>query len=543
MLRLFSFLALSGILVFSGCSKRKANTTIAAEEGILLLGNGEEPSSLDPHIAATVSEAHILYVLFEGLVSHDPDSPQKIAPGVAATWTVSNDGRKYNFQLRHDARWSDGTPVTANDFVRSVQRAIDPKFGAIYPEMFFDLENAQSYFQGKIDSFSLVGIKAPSELEVEITLEKGSGHFLQKLKHFAWLPIPADAITKYGDWLSRSTRWATQDRIVSNGPFVLDQWTRNSFLETSQSPHYWDSENVILNGITFFPYEDAQIEYQAFRAGQLHITDKIPPEVIDFSEQRPSFQKSDPFLATSYLIFNTSSPLLSDASLRKALALAIDKESLSRDILRSGRDATSFTPDEIDDYIPPKSESYNPDLAAKLFSQLYPNSTDVPNLTLIVSNSPASRAITEAIQAMWQESLGIRVDILNMEAKTVFSTLNSGNFEISFLSWTGDYEDPTTFLELWNSSNTKNRARWKNSEYDKLLEQAAAEREVAKRMSLLSEAESILLEDFPIVPLIWKSKDYCQDESVSNWPSNENQPTCNTIPFPNCGGRFPLRMR
>lgn len=518
MLRILSFLALSGIIVFSGCSKRKTNTASASENGVLLLGNGEEPNSLDPHIAATVSEAHILYALFEGLVSHGPDSPQKIVPGVAATWTVSNDGRKYNFKLRDDASWSDGTPVTAKDFVRSVQRAIDPKFGAIYPEMFFDLENAQSYFEGKLDSFSRVGIKALSELEIEITLEKGSGHFLQKLKHFAWLPIPADAISEHGDWLNRSTRWATQDRIVSNGPFVLDRWTRNSLLETSKSPHYWDSENVVLNGISFFPYEDAQIEYQAFRAGQLHVTDKIPSEAIDLSEQRPSFQKSDPFLATSYLIFNTSSPFLSDARLRVALALAIDKESLSRDILRSGREATSFTPNEIDDYVPPKSKRYNPGLAKEILNQLYPNSTNTPNLTLIVSNSPASRAITEAIQAMWQESLGLHVDILNMEAKTVFSTLNTGNFEISFLSWTGDYEDPTTFLELWNSSNTKNRARWKNREYDKLLEQATAERDVAKRMSLLSEAESILLEESPVVPLIWKSKDYCQDESVSNWP-------------------------
>ncbi len=518
MLRLFSFFALSGILVFSGCSKRKANTTIAAEKGILLLGNGEEPNSLDPHIAATVSEAHILYALFEGLVSHDPDSPQKIVPGVAATWTVSDDGRKYDFELRDDAKWSDGTPVTAKDFVRSVQRAIDPKFGAIYPEMFFDLENAQAYFQEEIDSFSQVGIKAPSELVLEFTLERPSGHFLQKLKHFAWLPIPVDAISEYGDWLSRSTRWANQDRIVSNGPFVLDRWTRNSMLDTKRSAHYWDSENVTLNGISFFPYEDAQIEYQAFMAEQLHITDKIPAEVMDLSENPPSFQKSDPFLATSYLIFNTSSPTLANPQLRKALALAIDRESLSRDILRSGRAATSFTPNEIDGYAPPQGLAYDPKLAATLINQLYPNMIDAPKLSLIVSNSPASRATTEAIQAMWQESLGLHVDLLNMEAKTVFSTLSSGNYEISFLSWTGDYEDPTTFLELWNSNNTKNRARWKSVKYDHLLKQASVERNRVHRMKLLFQAESILLEESPIVPLIWKSKDYCVDESVSNWP-------------------------
>lgn len=518
MLRHALIFALSVIVVVSGCSKRQADTIAAADAGILLLGNGEEPNSLDPHIAASVSEAHILYALFEGLVSHNPDLPQKVTPGVAASWQISADGRRYSFKLRENAKWSDGSTVTARDFVRSVQRAIDPEFGAIYPEMFFDLENARTYFQGEIKSFSQVGIKALSDFQLDITLENPSRHFLQKLKHFAWLPIPTDSVSQYGDWLSRSTRWATQERLVSNGPFVLSKWIRNSILETSKASHYWDSANVILNGIRFFPFEDAQIEYQAFKAKQLHVTDKIPSEVIYVEAQRSYSQKSDPFLATSYLVFNTSSAKLADSRLRKALGLAIDKESLSRDILRSGRAAPSFTPDNIDGYSPPQSPNYNPKSALQIFNQLYSNSTDAPELTLVVSNSPASRSIAEALQAMWQETLGLHVNLLNMEAKTMFSNLNTGNFEISFLSWTGDYEDPTTFLEVWNSANTKNRARWENSNYDNLLVQAGRESEVANRMNLLSKAESILLEEAPIIPLIWKSKDYCLDERVKNWP-------------------------
>ncbi|MGK0241363.1 MAG: oligopeptide transport system substrate-binding protein [Candidatus Pelagisphaera sp.] len=510
---LISFFALS--LAIVSCTQKPKPTEEATEQGILLIGNGEEPNSLDPHIASSVAEAHVLYSLFEGLVSPHPDDPNRIAPGVASDWEYDSESNRYIFNLRSDALWSDGSPVTAYDFQRSVQRALGSKFGTSYPEMFFDLKNAEAYFQNKISNFELVGINATSDHTVEIELEKPSPHFLQKLKHFSWLPVPIDSIQKSGDWKSRSTRWATQETIVSNGPFMLQNWSRNSVIEVSKNNLYWDSENVSLNGIRFFPYENAQVEYRAFQSGQLHVTDKIPTEELGQMTSDSSKQQSDSFLATSYLILNTASEKLHNHSLREALARAIDKESLVNDINQSGKPAYSFTPPGLANYKLPSSYKYNPEKARQLIREAFPNPDDIPQLSILVSNIPASKAIGETLQAMWTETLGLEIELRNMEAKTLFSSLNSGDFDISYLTWSGDYEDPIAFLDLWKSQNAKNRARWSSPEFDKLLD--VAETGLESRMDLLSEAETILLNESPIIPLIWKTKDYCIDEQVSNW--------------------------
>jgi len=507
-------IAVFAILLLYGCSRSDQSDPSNA----LRIGNGEEPNSLDPHIATTVAEAHILFSLFEGLISHDPYNPQAIVPGVAEEWHFDPNENRYLFRLRPSAKWSDGTPISADHFALSAERALTPEFGTAYPEMFFDIENAQSYFQGDLADFAQVGIKAISERELEITLDKPTPHFLQKLKHFAWLPVPVHFIASFGDWKNRSTQWTGKGEMVSNGPFALKSWVRNSLIEVHRSKNYWDTKNVTLQTIQFFPYENAQIEHHAFLSKQLHLTDKIPTDFIGESTNRPPYQKSDSFLATSYLIFNIESSKFANVDLRKALSLSIDKESLAHNINRSGQAAHSFTPNTISGYSPPITEPHDPKIAQALLKQAFPPSTKIPELRFLVSNNPSSRAVAEAIQAMWNETLGIDVTLLNMEAKTLFSSLDSGDFEISYLSWAGDYEDPSAFLDIWSSRNSKNRARWKDLQYDDFLEKAALENDSTSRMALLSQAESILLEQSPIVPLIWKTKDYCIHESVTNWP-------------------------
>ncbi len=506
------------LLAMASCSKRQSATERAAQEGVLLLGNGEEPSSLDPHIATSVAEAHILYSLFEGLVSPDPDNPNDIAPGVASSWIYSPEEKSYRFTLRPDARWSDGSPVTADDFKRSVQRALDPKFATAYPEMFFDIRNAKDYYLGKIDSFESVGLKALSDHQLEIALGNLAPNFLNKLKHFAWLPAPIRTLESLGDWKSRSTRWTTPQTMVSNGPFILETWSPSSVIEVKRNASYWDDQNVLLNKIRFFPYENAQLESRAFRSKQLHATDKIPVEELGDPLDEEAGQRFDPFLATSYLIFNTSSPQLANLEFRKALALAIDKESLVANINRSGRAASSFTPAGLASYTPPVSSQYEPNEARRVFEKTFPDGSAAPKLTFTVSNIPASRAIAEAIQSMWSETLGLEIELLNMEAKSLFSSLTAGDFEVSYLLWSGDYEDPVSFLGLWSSRNSANRARWENASFDNLLENAAAENDPSARLDLLSRAESILLEQTPIVPLIWRTKNFYLDSSVTNWP-------------------------
>lgn len=502
------------LATFTACSKRETTAEKAAVEGILLVGNGDEPSTIDPHLATSLSEAHVLFALFEGLISPDPNDPNAWVPGTALAFSRS--GLRYQFTLRSQAQWSDSSPVTAKDFALSARRALSSQLGAAYPEMFFDIANAEAYHRGELESFDQVGIRAISEDILEIELKAPSPNFLNKLKHFAWLPVPTASILKQGDLADRSIDWTEHDSIVSNGPYRLASWQPNSVLEVESNPHYWDTENVQLKKIRFFPYEDAQVEHRAFLSGQLHVTDKIPGDQLGNPAQS-SIQRSDPFLATSYLIFNTKSDKLRDPRLREALSLALNKHSLTSNINRSGKAATSFTPPQLGDYPSPRLPDYNPTQARERFETLFPQSSPQPALEFIVSNDPASRAVAEAIQAMWQKTLGIEVTLLNMEAKSLFSSLNSRDFEISYLSWSGDYEDPVTFLDIWKSGNSKNRASWSNPHYDSLLEDAARESDADKRMEFLVEAEAILLKELPIIPIIWKSKNYNISPLVENW--------------------------
>ena len=493
---------LVSIFFILGCSSSKEDIS-----STLRIGNGAEPTTLDPHLASTMAEAHILNALFEGLIGPDPENDLGIAPGVARSWTSNDNHTQFTFTLRHNARWSDGSRVTSQDFHDAYERILNPKLGAGNAELLYDLRHAKAYNEGVIKDFSKVGIETPDEHTLILSLERSTPYFLQKLKHWAWRPIHRLSIEANGGFHDLANNWATNAPIISNGPYVIKKWRRNERIELERNASYWDAHSVSIKSLQFYPYENIQTEFRAFQASQLDITEEIPSEQMG---QVIENLRQDPILATTYLLLNNESPSLADVSFRKALSQAINRKLLIRAIEKSGSPATSFTPGSIPDY---EAADFDTDPIADFDRPASP-------LRFLVSNRESSIALAEAMQQMWRRELGIDVRIQNMEFKSLLASLDAGDYDISYLAWHGDYLDPITFLEIWRSDSRFNRARWKQPQFDALLDASASTLSTADRFTKLAEAESLLGAEMPIIPLFWKTKDYLISPRVQGWSAS-----------------------
>jgi len=308
--------------------------------------------------------------------------------------------------------------------------------------------------------------------------------------------------------------WASSDDLVSNGPYTLENWQRNQRISVQKNVTYWDRSSLAVDRVEFYPFENTQSEYRAFQAGQLDITEEIPAELKD---QNLSHSRADPLLATSYLLLNNESLALADRSVRQALSSAIDRSRLIKSIVKSGFPATRFTPSAMPLYPIEDTETIAPpQLSPELIEQINAKGP----LRLVVSNRDVSIAVAEALQGMWQRQLGIEIRIENMEFKSFLNRLDSGDYDISYIAWFDDYLDPFTFLGIWHSESQYNRARWKNDSYDQLLAKSASAADPAQRLQTLRAAETLLMEQMPIIPLFWKSKDYLLSPQVQNWPAS-----------------------
>lgn len=503
----FDFKAIIGPLIFAallaGCSNER-DTQIA---NTLRIGNGAEPNSLDPHLATTIAEAHILNALFEGLIAPSPDNDQDIAPGVASHWEANDTFTRFKFTLRPDAQWSNGTPVTSQDFYDAYERLLNPNFGAANASLLYDLKNAKAYNNGSISNFAEVGVDAPDPLSLILTLENPTLHFLQKLKHWAWRPIHRPSIEASGHFHDIANNWATQPNFVSNGPYVIEMWRRNERIQLAKNLNYWDAKNVSIDFIQFFPFENTQTEFRAFQSGQLDITEEIPSEQMG---RNPESERNDPTLATTYLLLNNRSPQLSDIGLRQALSRALDRKLLIRAIEKSGLPATRFTPGAMPDY---QADEFPTQAKLEISIPSEP-------LRFLVSNRESSIALAEAMQEMWRQKLGIEIRIQNMEFKSLLASLDAGDYDISYLAWHGDYIDPMAFLEIWHSESHFNRAGWNEPEFDALLRASASASNSVNRFEKLAEAEAVLGKQLPIIPVFWKTKDYLISPRVKSWPAS-----------------------
>ena len=492
-------------------TNRPTRVDAASRDGILLVGNGTEPGTLDPQLATGQPEHHIFHAIFEGLVAGRPENPDADGPGAAASWTHEN-FTKWTFKLQPEGKWSDGTPVTSADFVYAYERILTPEFGADYANMVYPMLNAEAFHTGKIKDFTQVGVKALDSLTLQITLAGPAPYLPNMLKHYAWFPVPRHAIEKHGKMTDRNTRWTRPGNLVSNGPFMLDGWRINQSITTVRNPHYWDAAALKLNGVTFLPIVSDTTEERAFLDGQLHVTQTLPlAKIPGYRETRPDFYRDEPLLSTYFYRINTTKKPFDDVRVRRALALAVDRESITRNILRAGqKPATGLTPPGCGKgYETPNIMKFDPVEARRLLADAgYPDGKGFPTFDILINTNEGHRTIAEAVQAMLKEHLKIPVRVLNQDWGVYLESMRKLEYDLCRAGWVGDYLDPATFLSLWKTGDGNNNTGWSSPRYDSLLAQSFLEGDPTKRFATLEEAEKIMLEEAPIIPVYWYVRSY-----------------------------------
>jgi len=519
-MKLLSVIILVGL---TGCGGGESNVSAGNKTGTLYWGNGTEPQSLDPQIATGVPEHHIISAVMEGLVLKDRKTLEP-RPGVAKSWDISDDGRVYTFYLRDNARWSNGDPHTAHDYAWSWWRALQPALGNLYAYMLFPIENAQKYYEGDISDFDQVGVKALDDRTLQVTLKYPTPYFLQLLDHYSLFPVHQATIEKFGDADQRGTRWTYEGNLVGNGPFQLVDWKINRRIVVQRNPHYWDKENVSLNEIIFIPIENIVTEERMFRAGQLHVTSSLPADKISvYREAKDPELRIAPYLGTYYYRLNVRKPQLKDPRVRRALAMTVDRQKLVDNITKGGQlPAYAMTPPGTMGYFPKSDLKFDPQGAKKLLADAgYPNGDGFPPTEILYNTNEGHRKVAVALQDMWKKHLNIDIRLLNQEWKVYLDSESAGQYEISRAGWIGDYVDPNNFLDLFLCGGGNNRTGWCNEEYDRLiLDVAPSMSSHSERLEVFQQAEKILLDDMPIIPIYTYTTVQLVDSSVKNFDAN-----------------------
>ncbi len=498
---------LSITLIFLiGCSENITPVDSGLEQQIYHHGNGSEPQGIDPHIVTGVPEHHILISLCEGLTipNPNPTGSDGYIPGTAESWTISDDGKEYIFKLNKNAKWSNGDPVTADDFVWSWKRILTASLGSQYPDMLYYLVGAYEYHNGEIDNFDEVGVKALDSHTLKVNLKNPTPFFIGLLSHYSTWPVHKETVLKHGDIDDRNGEWTRPGNFVCNGPFQLKTWELNNKIVVEKNPHYYDASMVRLNEIHYYPVSNVMTEDRMFRAGQLHLTSSMPTQKcpIYIEEKNPNL-KIDPYMGTYFYRINTENETLSDVRVRKALAYSIDRQLLVDKVTQCGQiPAYSFTPPGSNGYQPSTEIPYDPVLAKQLLAEAgYSSDNPFPKLEILFNTNEGHRKVALAIQQMWQNELGIEVELVNQDWKVYLSREMVGDFQISRAGWIGDYEDPNTFLDLMRPNRGNNKTGWENMDFDALVEEANTINDQDKRYELLNEAEKILIDNMPIIPL------------------------------------------
>jgi oligopeptide transport system substrate-binding protein len=517
----FAHLALLALITALPACSRTDRVEEATKNKILLLGNGAEPKALDPHLISAVGDSNIARALFEGLVTYHPTDDAKHEPGVAERWEPNQDFTEWTFHLRKNARWSNGDPVTAHDFVYAYNRILNPKMGSPYSSMLYILENAKEYSMGEIDDFSKVGVKAIDDHTLKLSLNAMIPYLPDVVKHTTWYPVHQATIEKFGTMTDQFTLWQRPGNHVGNGPFKLDDWRINAYVEVSRNPYYWDAENVKLNGIVFYPIDNTYSEERAFRDGLIHYTYVLPDSLIpSYRDSESPFLESDPYLGTYFFRCNVTRAPLDNKYLRRALAFAIDRQKLVEFVTQGGQiPAYGFTCPVEGGYDPPHEISFDPERAREYLKKAgYENGKDVPPFSVIINTSESHKAIAVAIQDMWKTHLGLEnVSINNQEWKVFQQTLKDLKYDVARSGWIGDFIDPTTFLDLMRSDDTNNETGWRNEEYDRLIQEAKNTPDLKLRDEKLHQAEEILLDHMPIIPIYWYARVFLLHPDVKNW--------------------------
>ena len=484
-------------------------------------GNTADPETLDQHKTSTVYEAHILRDLYEGLVAYSAEG--SIIPGVAESWSVSDDGTVYTFKLRDTAKWSNGDPVVAADFVYSLQRIMTPETGAKYANILYPILNAEAVNKGEKPATDL-GVKAIDDHTLEVTLFAPTPYFIDLLGHQTGLPVHPASVEAHG------TDFVKPENIVTNGAYTLAEFIPNAHVKAVKNSYFHDADNVAIDTVYFYPTEDRGAALRRFQAGELHMNHDAPTEQVAFMREELGDQfRVVPYLGTYYYALNMEDEALSNVDVRRALSMSIDREFLTEEIWGGVMvPAYTLVPPGIGNYGEPPAVDYaemsiidREDKARELLEGAGFSESNPLKLTINYNTSENHKNTAIAIAEMWKP-LGVEVEMINTDTKTHYAMLRDRqDFDVARAGWIGDYSDPQNFLFLVESDNTGfNYARYNNPEYDRLMDEAARTVDLEKRAGLLKEAEQHFLRDLPYIPIMFYGSMNLVSDKVSGYVDN-----------------------
>jgi len=494
-------------LFLTSCTKQ-GTTPPRGTSGKISYNIGAEPQYLDPGKATGIPEFTVILNLFDGLVRYDLKG--EIKPSVAERWDISDDMLTYTFYLRKDTKWSNGEPVTAHDFEYSWKRALSPALASEYAYQLWYIKNGEAYSSGKITDPEEVGVKATDDYTLKVELESPTPYFLSLLTFTTYLPVCKNVVEKNPDWAKSTTDY------VSNGPFKMKEWVHKDKIIVEKNPNYWDANVVKLGEITFTMVESGTTELAMFESGQLDFATNPPP--VEFDRLKKEGKLTiEPYIGTYYYLFNTTKAPFNDKKVRKALTFAIDRKSIVENITKGEQKiALAYVPYGIQDATSDKDFRVvggdffidnNVEEAKALLSDAgYPNGKGFPKFQLLYNTTEVHKSIAEAIQQMWKENLGIDCELVNQEWKVYLDNRSKLQYDVARAGWIGDYPDPTTFLDMFVGNSGNNDTGWNNPQYNDLIAKAKNEKDNWLRMTLLHQAEEVLMDELPILPIYFYTR-------------------------------------
>ncbi|MGH6718996.1 MAG: peptide ABC transporter substrate-binding protein [Alphaproteobacteria bacterium] len=494
----------------------------AQAETVFHRGNGAEPETLDVHKATGVPEAQLGRDLFEGLVAEAADG--SLIPGVAESWTVSDDGLVYTFKLRADAKWSNGDPLAAEDFVYSMRRALDPATASDYAFLLYPIANAEEFNGGTVTDAAALGVEAVDAQTLRLTLKGPTPYLLQMLVNSTAYPVHRASIEAHGD------QWTKPGNLVSNGAYMLAEWVPQDRIKLVKNPNFHDAANVAIDTVYFYPTEDGAAELNRYRADELDVTYDAPSEQIPWIEENLAAEfRNVPYLGVYYYAFNLTQPPFQDnLKLRQALALAVDRETLVDKITLGGEAAAySWIPPGVADYAPQtvdwaaKTQDERNAMAQALYAEAGYGPDNPLEVEILYNTSENHKKVAVAIAGMWQQVLGVKATLRNEEWKVYLESRDQKQFQVVRAGWIGDYNDANTFLDF-NLSDVGeiNTPGYASARYDELVKGAAFERDTAKRTAMLEEAEATFLADLPVFPIYHYTTQHLVKPYVTGWVDN-----------------------
>ncbi len=520
----FSAVVLAACL--SGC-RGGSRVESGNREAILYVANDSEPADLDPHTNIASDSGKILSALFEGLVTLGADGVG-VMPGVAQSWDVSPDGLTYTFHLRADAMWSNGAPVTSQDFMFSFRRVFDPLVACEESSFGYAIKGSEAFALGRERDPSTLGIDAPDPHTFVLRLAHPSPYLLGVLAAAApFMPVYRPLVEKFGGVHQRGTPWTREGNLIGNGPFVLVKWVQNQVIQVRKNPLYWNAAHVALNGVDFVPVEDASTQERGFRTGQFHVTTLFP------ISKGPAYEGSDALhrcklQRTEFLTFNVRLAPYSDARVRRAISMAFDRRSMVEAVFHSfAEPAFNQLRPGTGGFTPPYSPAFNsnPDEARRLLAAAgFPGGKGFPAVELmLVGRTPEILAMGEVIQAQLKDALGITVHALPTEEKVYLDAERSKHYEVMLDTWGYPWNDPSAYYQTAQTGNPNNDSGWSDPAFDRAFRDAEETTDPGARERAFAEQEARLADGVPYAPLYFPNTPTLLAKSVRGWVDGPNR--------------------